>query len=493
MITRISLLLLSSLLGCTAFARETYTRHFDKMVPVGPGVKIYLQHKLGDIVIRTHPQREAVIHANVEASAEDEPQAKAFADKVEIFVEPSSSELTIRTRYPDAPASFWGHRTVSYAVRYELTIPDTAPLEVRNAFGGVSAIGVKASSEITTSHGDLEWRDGQGKQRLETSFASVRVANNTGDVWVQASNGNVEASNVTGALSVRDRFAGVSVARVSKGVSVVNSNGSVEVIDSGGYGEVKNSFGNVTVHGFRGDLAVNNSNGRVEALDVEGAAELNTTFGEVRFSRIGRKLSIRANNSKISGDHVGGALTIDNSFGPVNVSNIGNGVTIHSGNGGVSLSRVRGEANVKTSFAAVEASDIEGALLVENSNGAVTANNAHGAQVSTSFASVVLNRISGPLRIVNQNGAVDAGSIVEGSCQPIVIHTSFSTLRVRLGGEASYDVAARTSFGRIRTDFPLRVAGSISNDNVNGVIGNGHCEMSLTDNNGAIEIVKTGA
>ena len=97
------------------------------------------------------------------------------------------------------------------------------------------------------------------------------------------------------------------------------------------------------------------------------------------------------------------------------------------------------------------------------------------------------------MRVVNQNGTVDAASTLDGnSCQPILIRTSFATLRVRLHNGASYHVAARTSFGSIRTDFPLSVSGSISNDSLNGVIGGGHCEMTLTDNNGTIEIVKGG-
>jgi hypothetical protein len=94
---------------------------------------------------------------------------------------------------------------------------------------------------------------------------------------------------------------------------------------------------------------------------------------------------------------------------------------------------------------------------------------------------------------VNQNGAVDAASVVRGSCEPVEIRTSFSTLRVRLPGDASYHVSARTSFGGIRTEFPMSVSGVISNDVLNGAIGSGHCEMTLTDNNGAIEIVKAGA
>ncbi len=490
---RISVLLVGLIVALSAVARDEYTRTFDKTVTLRPGQRVSLEHRLGDIVIRTHAQSDVVIHADIRVSASDANEAKAFADRIEILVEPSSSELFIRTRYPERTNSFMGIRNVSYSVRYEVTIPETAPLGVRNSFGRVSVTGVKANCDITTSHGDVEFRDGRGTQRLENSFAGVRVANNVGDVTVEGSNGAIDAADVTGALSVRDRFANVTAARVSKGLTVTNSNGSVQVTDSGGLGNIRNSFGGVTVHNFRGDLTVNNSNGIVEATNVEGLAELNTTFGEVRFSDVRRQLSIRANNSRIFGERVGGPLTIQNSFGPVTVSDVQNGISIHSGNGGVSITKIRGEANVRTSFGMVQATDIGGVLLVENSNGGVQATNTRGAQVTTSFGSVVLVGVEGPLQIEDQNGAVDATSTARGSCQPIMIHTSFSTLRVRLQGDASYRVAARTSFGKIRTDFPLNVSGSISSDGVNGVIGTGHCEMRLTDNNGSIEILKSGS
>ncbi len=490
---RISVLLAGLILAFNAVARDEYIRTFDKTLTLRPGRESLLEHRLGDIVVRTHAQSEVVIHADIRVSASDANEAKAFADRIEILVDPSSSELFIRTRYPQTMNSFSGFRNISYSVRYEVTIPETAPLEVRNSFGAVSVTGVKANCDVTTSHGDLEFRDGRGTQRLENSFAGIKLATNVGDVTIEGSNGPIDAADVTGALSVRDRFANVTAARVSKGLTVTNSNGAVQVTDSGGVGNIRNSFGTVTVRNFRGDLTVNNSNGKVEATNVEGQAELNTTFAEVRFSDVRRQLSIRANNSTIVGEKVGGPLTIQNSFGPVTISDVQNAVHIQSGNGGVSITKIRGEANVRTSFAMVQATDIGGILLVENSNGGVQATNTRGAQVTTSFGPVVLAGVAGPLQIEDQNGAVDATSTARGSCQPIVIHTSFSTLRVRLQGDANYRVAARTSFGKIRTDFPLNVSGSISSDGVTGVIGAGQCEMRLTDNNGSIEILKSGS
>ena len=127
---------------------------------------------------------------------------------------------------------------------------------------------------------------------------------------------------------------------------------------------------------------------------------------------------------------------------------------------------------------------------MENSNGSVKASNVKGAQVNTSFGGVMLDNVNGGIQVENQNGAVDAASTLQGACQPITIRTSFSAIRVRLASDASYRVEARTSFGKIRSDFPINVMGSMSSDELSGTIGTGRCEMRLTDSNGAIEILK---
>ncbi len=493
MTARISVFLFALGLSASAFARDEYTRHFDKTLSIRSGARVMIENKFGDISIHTHPQQDVDIHADIRVSASDSNQAKQYADRVEILVEPSS-ELSIRTRYPETQTSVLGMHwsNVSFSVHYELTIPESSPLSVRNAFGGVAVTGVRASSDVITSHGELTFHDGRGSQRLENSFARIEVKNNLGDVTVETSNGAVDASDVKGALSIRDRFASLTMARISSGVTVSNTNGGVQVNDCGGPGDIRNSFGEVSIHGYRGDLTVSDTNGKVEATDVSGSANLKTTFGAVQFSNIAHDLAIRSNNSRVSGSNVGGSITIVNSFGPTEVSDVRRDVRIESGNASVVVQKAGGSASIKTSFGMIQATDIGGSVSAENSNGSVKVSNAKGAQVITSFGSVSLDGISGPIQVENQNGTVDAGSTLRGSCQPISIRTSFSTLRVRLQPDASYRVSAKTSFGKIRSEFPLTVSGSLSNDEVNGSLGSGRCEMRLSDNNGTIEIVKSG-
>src|SRR3954447_305779 len=165
MMRKISLVLLSFLIPLCASARDEYTRTFDKSFPVQSGQKIWLEHKFGDIVIHAHPQEQVVVHADIRVSASDSDLAKQYANQVEIVVQ-SGGELSIRTKYPDRQRSF-GRRDVSFSVRYDVTVPETSPLAIRNSFGGISVSGIKASSEIYNSHGEIRFRDGRGAQRLE--------------------------------------------------------------------------------------------------------------------------------------------------------------------------------------------------------------------------------------------------------------------------------------------------------------------------------------
>jgi hypothetical protein len=112
--------------------------------------------------------------------------------------------------------------------------------------------------------------------------------------------------------------------------------------------------------------------------------------------------------------------------------------------------------------------------------------------VHTSFSSVTLSNIAGGIEVDNQNGAVEVSALSAktGGCNNILIRTSFSPIRVYLPPDASFRVNARTSFGHVQTDFPITVSGSIGNDSIEGLIGNGACELRLNNSSSSIEILK---
>lgn len=171
------------------------------------------------------------------------------------------------------------------------------------------------------------------------------------------------------------------------------------------------------------------------------------------------------------------------------------GAHITTGFGTVTLADIGGDTFVKTTFGLVNVERIGGSLTVENSNGGVRAFAVHGfANVRTSFGPVGLFEILGSVDVDSQNGTVEVSGVplrsAAGSCNHISLKTSFSPIRVHLVENGDYDLAAHTSFGKVTSEMPVTTTGEMGGESWNGKINKGGCALQLTDNNGAIEILK---
>jgi hypothetical protein len=433
--------------------QQEVTRNFDRTVALAAGHGLQIESKFGEVKVRGGAQRNVVIHATIHTAAGSPAEAEELAGKVRIEVDQTASGVTVRTIYPERNG-WLSFKNTSYSVNFDITYPEGAPLEIRNEFGDVRVSECKGGSRVVNGHGALVFKDGRGTQRLENSFGAVDVTGNEGDVTISNGNGAITVSDVTGHVNVKDRFGRISVTKAGQGATIVNNNGAITLAGSGGASSITNSFGAVTATGVRGDLNIRNSNGAVVAQNVTGSAWLTNSFGAITASEIGKSLEATGSNGAVTANRVGGTATVRNSFGATTIQDAG-GVDVTSGNGAVKALGVRGAAKVHTSF---------GGIMIEN--------------------------VSGPVDASNSNGSITVTSNASGGCQPITIKTTFGPVKLTLPDNASYNVSASTSFGGISTDFPVTVSGQTTSESITGKIGNGGCELKVTDSNGRIEILK---
>lgn len=551
-------------LGESSGDREEFRRSFNKTLPLAAGQKLQVEHSNGDVRIRTHGQPEVRVDAVIRVSSSDEEAAQKFSNEIQVTAEPGPGGVVVRTRFPEKKWVFSGSGHVSYSVDFDILMPETAGLSIKNRFGSVSVTGLKASADIRNSNGAIAFRDGRGTQRLENSFGSIDLVGNVGDAVIGNSNGSVQVIQLQGKLEARNRFGRVTASRVTGSSDITNSNGSVTLEGASGPAVITNSFGAVILRNIGGGVTVRNSNGSIEAANITGEAELNSTFGGIQFSDMRKTVSCTGSNARISGARVAdavtirttfgtvevretGALDIENSngkvivrevrgpaklttsfgaidamgiggdatlvnsnaaitvqkvagsvdarsrFGKISVSHVKGGVTVNTDNSTVTVADVQGPAFVKTSFGLLEAARVNGNLTAENNNGGVKAVTVGGAAtVRASFGAVVIQGAGAGVEVTNQNGSVDVSGLSSARCQRIVVKTSFAPIRVALPEDASYDLNARTSFGKVNTQVPLDVSGAISSENLNARIGKGKCELSLTNSNGNIDLLKEG-
>jgi hypothetical protein len=153
---------------------------------------------------------------------------------------------------------------------------------------------------------------------------------------------------------------------------------------------------------------------------------------------------------------------------------VGESATVETTFGGVDLRNVKGAARVTTNNSSIKLASIGGEVYARGS-----------------FQGIAITDSAGPITVENQNGSVVVETKAGGGCQPIALRSTFAPIRVTIPRGSGYNLAARTSFGRIHTEpgVQVLVSGDISPDTLNGRIGAGGCDLRLNDQNGNIDIL----
>ena len=106
----------------TAAARgpqEEFTRNFEKNLTLQAGQSVRMEHRLGNITIRTQPGREVRVNARIHVSGTPREEAARWADAITIHVEQAGAGVFIHTEYPEGS---FRNRNFSYAVDYDMEI-----------------------------------------------------------------------------------------------------------------------------------------------------------------------------------------------------------------------------------------------------------------------------------------------------------------------------------------------------------------------------------
>ena len=459
--------------------RERFEVKFGKDLPFRGG-RVTVDHAFGQLVVRTHAGNDVQVRATIRSSDEE------IGKQIRIVTSSEGGGVSVRTEYPEIRARF---NHLSYSVEMSVVIPANAPITARNRFGNIDVRGLQAASTIENKQGSIKFHDGRGAQTIGNQFGAVEVEGNRGNVTVSNSNGSIGIRDIEGVLNVTNRFGSVDVTDVKNSATIVNANGSIKAMDIGGSLKATNAFGSVNASVIGGGADITTSNARVELSNVSGGAVVRNSFGSVVATGIRGGLVVDGQNSKVDASGIGGDAKIDTAFGGVTLSDVGGKATVTSSNGDITVSDV-GALDAEARFGAVRADRVKGGTKVENANGSVTLRDlSSGAQVSTSFGPVFIERVSGPIAIANANGAISVSGLRSSGCQPLALATSFSSIKVALPADSGYDVNARTTFGRIHTDLPIKTR-TFGESTLNGTIGAGGCRLELTNANGNITIEK---
>lgn len=365
----------------------------------------------------------------------DEPQARAFAERVRLESSLVGSNLRLATNRESLELG--DGREVGFETHLEVLVPPGTALTVKN------------------SHGRVEARDLAGAD-VTASFEEVVLERVAGNVNMSAAHGAASVTGVGGTLTVTQRHGNLTIGDVAGGTTVETSHGDLAVERVGPL-TVEIAHGQARIRAVKGDLDVRGRHAGVDVEDVTGKAVVETTYRDVRLARTGGDARVKAQHGGVQAEDVGGGLVVEASYDAVRVDRVGGPLEARVEHGGL-----RAAAVLK------------------------------GVRASASGDDVVLDSVSGPVEVrVERAGVryVPAGALTF----PVSIATTHGGIEVEVPPASRFQLEAESRRGEVDVDVPGLVL-SPSADHprgetrVTGTLGGGGSLLRLQAEHGDVRV-----
>jgi len=261
-----------------------------------------------------------------------------------------------------------------------------------------------------------------------------------------------------------------------------------------GSSEAKTGFGEIDLAGIRGDVRAISSSGGIRLADVEGhRIEASTEFGAIRITGV-QVSSARVKTA--SGaveliDLVGEDVVVDSSFGNIDLHGVqARSLQAHASSGSISAaSSWTGSWSVYSGHGRVRVQGGSGSLQVESQSGKVEVVAFKGdLRALTGFGQVSLSGIFSSLSAASTSGRILAEALPGSrASRAWSLKSGFGDVELKVPGDLSCRLEAKTGFGTIESDFPLRIdPGLASRTSLRGEVNGGGETVTLETASGKI-------
>jgi DUF4097 and DUF4098 domain-containing protein YvlB len=162
-----------------------------------------------------------------------------------------------------------------------------------------------------------------------------------------------------------------------------------------------------------------------------------------------------------------------------------------TGNGDVTVDGTGGDINIATGNGDVRVSGTAGMVKVSSGNGDLDVSGAEGTvSASTGNGRVRVTTGKGPVSASTGNGDITVDMKSIANADDMKFTTGHGDIDVTVPASINMEFDATTGWGSIRTDFPIRVQGSLNPRHIEGTIGRGGQRLRMSTGFGSIELRK---
>ncbi len=230
-----------------------------------------------------------------------------------------------------------------------------------------------------------------------------------------------------------------------------------------------------------------NAEEKVKALEANPPIE--QTGNTIRIGRIEDR-ALRENvsisyeitvpaDTRLDSHSGSGSQEIDGVKGPVEVE---------TGSGSITLGEIGGELRASTGSGSIHGTRIAGAITASTGSGSISLEQAApgNVDVHTGSGHIEVRGVHGELRAGTGSGGIDVEGHPTGNWR---MRSGSGGISVKLPSDMGFELSAHTSSGRVHTDHPVTMQGSVSPREIRGKVRGGGPLIEASTSSGSIRIL----
>ncbi len=186
------------------------------------------------------------------------------------------------------------------------------------------------------------------------------------------------------------------------------------------------------------------------------------------------------------------SIDVSTGSGSIAITDIEGGVNAQTGSGSIEARSIAGQTELRTGSGSIRAESIAGSIKAGTGSGHITLEQRMPERSAT--ADVEAHTGSGGIEVTGVFGSLQAGTgsgSIRAEGNPVrdwSISTSSGSVTIEPTPDASFELLARTSSGRISVDRPIEVQGTVGRNSLRGNVRGGGSLVEVHTNSGSITI-----
>jgi len=190
------------------------TKTFEKTYAnISPGLEVEISNKFGEVKINTTNLNVLKVKVEIKAWARNADKAQEILESIEIEHSMSGDQASFET---EIDGGFSVNNRSGFEINYEVTMPETSPLDLENKYGEVYLGDHRAELSLEVGYGQLHAGKLMGPDtNIEASYGGVEIE--------EIANGDLEVKyckfveiEKAGILNVEDKYGKTEIGEVDE-------------------------------------------------------------------------------------------------------------------------------------------------------------------------------------------------------------------------------------------------------------------------------------